>query len=203
MTVEIPQYGLRAYALFFTRHGTTEAFGQQELDWIVGQSMRKKTFSLLLRAGWIVKRSRNSYACVSPQKAVTGLLDFRVPEVIKRAERPYAFTGLSAIEIWSDYSYVQRGFEKSPYFIKILGSDLRYWKRFFAKNEITFYIGEGSTIGEYVILEPVERLTPVKKGEYNVISLPDAERLAKANGIYAYAYDYMRQKYGSAATERG
>ena len=45
MTNEIPQYGLRAYALFFTRHGTEEQFGQTDLDWIVGQSMKKKNFS--------------------------------------------------------------------------------------------------------------------------------------------------------------
>ena len=58
---EIPGYGLRAYALFFSRHGSSESFSQNELDWIVGQSMRKKIFSLLLKSGWIRKVSRNSY----------------------------------------------------------------------------------------------------------------------------------------------
>ena len=59
---------------------------------------------------------------------------------MKQAEKPYAFTGLSAIEIWSDYSYVQRGIEKSPYFIKVLKKDIAYWKRFFNSNNIPNYI---------------------------------------------------------------
>src|SRR3990167_300575 len=108
MATEIPQYGLKAYALFFSKHGTKEEFKQSELDWIVGQSMKKKIFSLLLRAGWIKKKSQNTYICVDPKIIMRGLFDFRVPVVIKEAEKDYAFTGLSAIEIWSDYSYIQR-----------------------------------------------------------------------------------------------
>ena len=47
MTTEIPQYGLKAYALFFAKHKDKEGFKQSELDWIVGQSMKKKIFELL------------------------------------------------------------------------------------------------------------------------------------------------------------
>ncbi len=199
MTKEIPQYGLKAYALFFTRHGTEEQFGQMDLDWIVGQSMKKKIFSLLLRAGWIQKKSRNSYVCVSPEKAVKGLLDFKVPGTMKTAEKPYAFTGLSAIEIWSDFSYVQRGIEKSPYFVNVLRKDLNYWKSFFSKNDIPSYIDHGAAIGEYVIIRPVSHLKPVQKDGFSVVSLSKAQRIAKSNEIYYYAYDYMRRKYGSAS----
>ncbi len=199
MTKEIPQYGLKAYALFFTRHGTEEQFRQMDLDWIVGQSMKKKIFSLLLRAGWIQKKSRNSYVCVSPEKAVKGLLDFKVPDTMKTAEKPYAFTGLSAIEIWSDFSYVQRGIEKSPYFVNVLRKDLNYWMSFFSKNDIPFYIDHGAAIGEYVIIRPVSCLKPVQKDGFSVVSLSKAQRIARSNEIYYYAYDYMRRKYGSSS----
>src|SRR3989344_9376271 len=111
----IPEYGLRAYALFFSKHGSREAFTQNELDWILGESMKKKVFSLLLSNGWIEKQSRNSYTCKNPEKIFRSLLDFKIPSIIKKAEKDYAFTKLSAIEIWSDYSYIQRGIEKSPY----------------------------------------------------------------------------------------
>ena len=67
MTTEIPQYGLKAYALFFAKHKDKEEFKQSELDWIVGQSMKKKIFSLLLRAGWIKKQSDNTYICINPE----------------------------------------------------------------------------------------------------------------------------------------
>ena len=196
MTNEIPQYGLKAYALFFTRHGSNEEFAQSDLDWIVRQSMKKKIFSLLLRSGWIRKKSRGTYVCISPESAVKGLLDFKVPDAIKKAERPYAFTDLSAIEIWSDYSYVQRGVEKSPYFIKVLKRDLRYWKTFFSKHDIPFYLDEGATIGEYVILKPVDHLESIDKDGLKVIGLSETEKLARKNEMHLYEYDYMRQKYG-------
>lgn len=200
MTLDIPQYGLRAYALFFTRHGSTEEFGQHDLDWIVSQSMKKKIFALLLRSGWIKKSSRRTYTCITPEKALKGLLDFKVPELMKTAKKPYAFTDLSAVEIWSDYSYVQRGLEKSPYFINVLGKDLKYWKSFFSAHGVSFYVDRGSTIGEYVILKPVRHLASVERYGVQVISFAEAQKIAKTNDAYSYAYDYMRQKHGPAAT---
>ncbi|MEK6952235.1 MAG: hypothetical protein AABX29_04410 [Nanoarchaeota archaeon] len=199
MITEIPQYGLKAYALFFTKYGAKEEFKQSELDWIVSQSMKKKIFSLLLRAGWIKKHSIKTYVCIPPEKIIGGLLEFRVPELIKKAEKEYAFTKLSAIEIWSDYSYVQRGVEKSPYFIKILKKDLRYWKNFFNKFNIPNYVNNGATIGEYVILIPVKKLRFVEKEGYKVEKLKETIKLAKSNEIYLYAYRYMRRKYGAIA----
>src|SRR3989338_4653130 len=133
---EIPNYGLRAYALFFSKHGLQEEFTQSDLDWIVGQSMKKKIFSLLVKNGWIKKATSNSYKCVNPEAIFKGLLEFKVPQIMKESKKPYAFTGLSAIEILSDYSYIQRGREKSPYYIKIFNKNLRYWKSFFNKYRI-------------------------------------------------------------------
>lgn len=199
MTLEIPQYGLRAYSLFYSRHGSREAFKQSELDWIMSESMRKKVFSLLLKSGWIKKESRYTYKCVEPEKAIKGLLDFKVMETMKKAEKQYAFTNLSAVEIWSDYSYVQRGIERSPYFIEVLKKDLRYWKEFFNKNSIPCYIKKGSTIGEYVILIPAEKIIAVEKQGLRVEPLKKTLKTARENKMYSYAYDYMRRKYGTAS----
>lgn len=199
MTIEIPQYGLKAYALFFTKHGLNEEFGQSDLDWIVRQSMKKKIFSLLLRSGWIKKASKNRYLCISPEKAIAGLLEFKVPNTIKKSERQYAFTDLSAIEIWSDYSYVQRGIEKSPYFVRVLKKDLSYWKKFFNRCDIPVYISDGGTIGEYVILKPVDKLKFAEKEGYKVVDLRETMKLAASNEIYSYPYSYMREKYGHAS----
>ena len=198
MISEIPQYCLRAYALFFSRHGSREEFKQSELDWIVSESMKKKIFSSLLNNGWIIKGSRNTYKCVNPEMILKGLLEFKVPEIIKESKKTYAFSGLSAIEIWSDYSYVQRGIEKSPYFIKVLRKDLRYWKDFFNKKNIPNYINNGTTIGEYVILIPVERISFVEKNRIKVESFERTAKMAKENEMYSYAYKYMREKYGYA-----
>lgn len=196
---EIPPFGLRAYALLFSKHGSRETFSQSELDWIVSQSMKKKIFSLLLRAGWIKKETRNTYKCIEPKKVVRGLLEFKVPEIIKHAGKPYAFTNLSAVEIWSDYVYVQRGIEKSPYFLRVLKKDLKYWKDFFNKHNIPNYVNEGSTIGEFVILIPVDKIKALEKDGLQTEPLKDTMKLARKNEMYAYPYNYMRKKYGPAA----
>ena len=195
MATEIPQYGLKAYALFFAKHKDTEEFKQSELDWIVGQSMKKKIFSLLLRAGWIKKQQDNTYICINPEIVINSLLEFKVPQIIKEAEKDYAFTNLSAVEIWSDYSYVQRGIEKSPYFIKVLKKDLKYWKNFFNRHNIPNYVNQGTTIGEYIILIPVEKLSFIEKEGYKVESLKETIKLAKLNEMYLYAYNYIKEKY--------
>jgi hypothetical protein len=199
MATEIPQYGLKAYALFFAKHKDKEKFKQSELDWIVRQSMKKKIFALLLNSGWIKKESDNTYICLNPQIVINSLLEFKVPEIIKKAKKDYTFTDLSAVEIWSDYSYVQRGIEKSPYFIKVLRKDLKYWKSFFNSCNIPNYINQGSTIGEYIILIPVERLSFVEKEGYKVESLKETIKLAKLNEMYLYAYNYIKTKYKNAA----
>jgi len=193
---EIPNFGLRAYALFYSKFGLRESFTQSELDWIVSPSMKKKIFATLLNSGWLKKVSRKEYKCVTPDTIFTHLLDFKVPEMIKDAKKSYAFTSLSAIEIWSDFSYVQRGRERSPYFIKILKKDLQYWKDFFNKNNTPNYINKGSTIGEFIILIPVEKIVPVEKESIFVESLRKTMTQAKENEMFAYAYNYMKKKYG-------
>ena len=75
MINEIPQYGLRAYALFFSEHGSREPFKQNDLDWILSESMKKKVFSLLLRNGWIKKQSKNEYTCINPDIIFNNLLN--------------------------------------------------------------------------------------------------------------------------------
>jgi len=199
MITEIPQYCLRAYSLFYSKHGSREAFGQNELDWIVSKSMKKKIFSILLKSGWIEKASKNTYKCVQPDKVVKGLLEFKVPEIMKQAERPYAFTSLSSIEIWSDFVYIQRGMERSPYFMKVLKKDLKYWKDFFNSYNVPNYINEGSAIGEFVVLIPVGRLNAVDKEGLYVEPLKETMKIARENEMYSYAYNYMREKYAAAS----
>ncbi len=192
MTIEIPQYGLKAYALLFSKHGVQGRFKQAELDWIVSISMKKKIFALLLRTGWIKKNQEGTYSCTNPSDAIKGLLDFRVPEIIKKAKKTYSFTQLSAVEIWSDFSYVQRGRERSPYFIKVLQKDLKYWKGFFNDNKIPNYIGSGMTIGEFVILIPVASISFEEKNGFRVSPLKETIRYAESNDMFAYALEYIK-----------
>src|SRR3989338_5498326 len=97
MTSEIPAYAMRAYALFYSRYGSREPFTQSVLDWITGISMKKKIFSVLVKAGWIKKESREEYVCVSPEKAVVDFLIFKVTEIKKTAENRFAFPHLPGL----------------------------------------------------------------------------------------------------------
>ncbi|MEK6953659.1 MAG: hypothetical protein AABX01_01520 [Candidatus Micrarchaeota archaeon] len=194
--MELPNFAMRAYALVFSRHGATGRFTQRELEWAVSEPMRKKIFAILLRAGWLDKASRSEYTCVPPETAIRGLLDFRVPELLKHAPFPYALCGASAVEIWSDYSYIQRGIERSPYFVNILRTDLQKWKKYLNAGSVPNYIGKGSTIGEFVILLPVERLEFVEKNGLKVAPLKKAVKEMRGNYLYSYAFEYVKRKYG-------
>ena len=196
MTSEIPSYGLRAYALFFLKHGSKEEFKQSELDWMVSSSMKKKIFALLVRTGWIQKKSFHTYVCIEPSEAIKSLLDFKVPNIISTAKKTYAFTRASAVEIWSDFSYMQRGREKSPYYIKVLKKDVSYWKDFFHKRNIPVYINKGTTIGEFVILIPTASLRSVKKHSFSVEPLQETLAFAKTKEIYRYAVEYIQRSLG-------
>jgi hypothetical protein len=196
MYSEIPYACMRAYALLFSRFGVARAFSQSELDFVLSGSMKKKVFSILLNAGWIAKRGRREYRCIEPDEVFRHLLDFKVPQMLGKAQKPYAFSGLSAIEVWSDYSYTQRSQERSPYFIRVLRRDVPYWKGFFAAKRVPVYIGKGTSIGEFAILLPVARLESVEKDGLSVEPLEDAMAEARENEMHYYAYEYMKRKYG-------
>lgn len=187
---------MRAYALLFSRFGASRPFAQSELDFVFSTPMKKKVFSILLNAGWIRKRDRLNYLCNEPGEVFRHLLDFKVPQMLGKAQKPYAFSGLSAIEVWSDYSYTQRSVERSPYFIRVLRRDLPYWKGFFAAKRVPVYVGKGTSIGEFAILQPAAKLESVEKDGLSVEPLQDAMAEARANEMHYYAYEYMKKKYG-------
>lgn len=193
----IQPVALRAYSLFFSRHGTEEPFTQSELEWIVSSSMRKKIFASLVHAGWLKKATHTTYICEHPDVIFRNMNQFKVPEIMKNAAKPYAFVGMSAIEIWSDYSYIQRSVEKSPYFIEVEKKDITAWKQFLSVNTIPYYINKGTTIGEYVIIIPVKHVLFEEKDDVKVESLRETMKEAAHNNLYAYAHAYMKKKYGA------
>lgn len=189
---------MRAYAVLYTTYGNEESFAQAELEWVVSESMRKKIFAVLLGSGWIHKISRRTYRCAEPGSIFRGMASFRVHDLMQEAKRPCAFTGMSAIELWSDYSYVQRSMKKSPYHLEVLRQDLPYWKRFFSGRGIPAYVGEGSAVGEYVTLYPRERIRAVGRHGVRVIPYRRALRMAEDNELFSAAAEYMREHHAAA-----
>ena len=195
MTKEIPRYALRAYGLLYTKYGIEEEFSQDDLNWIVSSSMRKKIFSVLLNSGWIIKISKRSYSCTDPKIIFKTLFLFKVPGVLKSSKREYCYTKMSAVEIWTDFSYIQRSWEHSPYFIKIKEEDLDYWKEFLSKWGIHYFVKEGSFIGEFIILEPKKKLSCSIHNGFPVENLDITVKFCQNNTLFEYPLAYLKQKF--------
>ncbi|MDP7180346.1 MAG: hypothetical protein QF824_03690 [Candidatus Woesearchaeota archaeon] len=195
MTKEIPKYCLRAYGLLYTKYGTMEEFTQDKMNWIVSSSMKKKIFSVLLNSEWIKKKSRRSYVCIGPKTIFTSLFSFKVPDILKKAEKKYCYTQMSSVEIWTDFSYIQRSWEHSPYFIKIEESDIDYWKQFLSKQGIPFFIGQGSFIGEFIILEPKKGLKCSTYKGFLVDTLDTVVKFCQNKSLFEYSLAYLKQKF--------
>jgi hypothetical protein len=80
--------------------------------------------------------------------------------------------------------------------MKVLKKDLIYWKSFFNKSRIPNYINSGRSIGEFIILIPVEKLDFEEKDSLKVEKLNATIDMARNDKIYLYPYNYMREKYG-------
>jgi len=195
MAKEIPKYALRAYGLLYTKYGAEEGFSQDNLNWIVSSSMRKKIFSVLLNSGWIAKISRRAYGCIEPKIIFSALFSFKVPDVLKKSKREYCYSKMSAVEILTDFSYIQRSWEHSPYFVKIKEADLGYWKGFLSKEGIPFFIEEGSFIGEFIILEPQKRLSCSIYNGFPVENLGIVVKFCQKNPLFEYPLAYLKQKF--------
>jgi hypothetical protein len=193
----IGRYALRCYALLYTKYGTTE-FDQSSLTWFLSEPMRKKIFHVLTKAGWLQRTGRGRYACVQLDEIFRKQFEFKVPEILKSAWRPWCYTGASAVEIWTNFSYVQRSWEYSPYFIKVSKRDIAHWRRFLRDNGISVFVREaGSAIGEFVVLEPVERVDHTTHDGFPVDQLEDVVEFCERNSsAFEYPLAYLAKEYG-------
>lgn len=160
--------------------------------------MRKKIFHVLTKEGWLRRVGRGRYTCVRPEEVFRRQFEFKVPEIVRAAEKPWCYTKASAVEIWTDFSYVQRSWEYSPYFMKVVKRDVRYWKKFFRAHGIRAFVREaGSAIGEFVVLNPVEKLDCVTHAGFPVDNLGDVIRFCEENSsTFEYPLAYLARKYG-------
>lgn len=197
MARPVPTYAQAAYAVLRSRFGDGE-FGPEYMAWFVSKTMVKKTLHVLEKAGWTQRVGRGRYACVRPDAIFQAMAQFRVPELLEQAGRPYVYADASAVEIWTDYSYIQRSWEHSPYFIKILRRDSKFWVQYFRAQRIKVFVGEaGTALGEFVVLEPKERLQAEERGERPVEPLDAVVRYCERHiDAFEYPLAYLKAKFG-------
>lgn len=196
MTEALTKQEFSLYSLLFLKFGS-KPFGLDSVRWYFSKQMLKKLVFNLVEAGWLKSQDRGVYACVAPKEAVSGLFEPKVEKALQESNLSYCFTKASAAEVWSNETYIQRSWEYSPFFVKVLRKDSGKWKQFLDSKEVKFFVEAGSnTVGEFVVLVPVASM---KIDFYNgkpVEPLQETIRFCEENkDSFEYVLAYFSNKY--------
>ena len=196
MTEPIPTYAQEAYAILYNRFAS-DVFPSVYFSWFISRSMVKKTLHTLEKAGWIRRVGKGKYVCVNSDEIFKSMSEFKVPKLLKEAGRRYVYADASAVEVWTDYSYVQRSWEHSPYYIKVLHSELDEWVKYFRKHRVKVFISEAEpSLGEFVVLKPQERLTYEEHNDLPVEPLDAVVRYCERHiDAFEYSLAYLQAKF--------
>jgi len=203
MAEPIPTFAQHAYAVLHNRFAD-QPFDSNYLFWFLSESMVKKTLHVLEKRGWIRRVRKGSYVCLRPDAVFKSMVQFRVPRLLDEAGRAYVYTGASAVEIWTDYSYVQRSWEHSPYFVKVSRRDVESWTQYFRRHKMNVFVGKaGLAIGEFVILFPHEQLEFDIHDDKPVDRMEEVVTFCERNiEAFEYPLAYLKSKFGVKTSER-
>ena len=193
----LPGFAQKAYAILWCRF-RAQAFGVDHLRWYLSTPMVKKTLHVLEQGGWIERKDRGQYACVPPELVFTEMVRLRVPELLSTAGRPYAYAAASAVEIWTDFTYLQRSWEHSPYFVSVLHGDVESWKEVLRKERVRVFVESAApALGEFVVLLPQHSLEVVTHEGMPVVPLAEVIAFCERHvGTFEYTLAYLTVKFG-------
>lgn len=193
----IPAYAQEAYAILFNRFGNQQ-FTTGYLTWFVSRAMAKKILHILEKKGWIRRVGRGKYVCRRPEEIMKNLVRFRVPSLLVKAGKKYCFCKASAVEVWTDFSYIQRSWEHSPYFIKVLKKDLSFWVEFFREHGIRVFVEVAKpSLGEFVILIPEEDFKFAIHNDKPVEPLKETVKFCeKRIAVFEYPLAFLTKRFG-------
>lgn len=196
MSEPVPTYAQESYAILRNRFAT-DSFPADYLSWFVSKSMTKKTLHTLEHAGWIRRVEKGRYVCTNADEIFKSMIEFRVPKLLQEAGMEYAYTDASAVEIWTDYSYIQRSWEHSPYFVRVLRNDLEKWVQHFRRHKVKVFTSRPElSIGEFVILKPEKRLMYDVHNDLPVDSLESTVRYSEKHvDTFEYPLAYLKVKF--------
>ena len=196
MTDAMPTYAQEAYAVLYNRFAG-ESFPANYLGWFISPSMVKKTLHILEKAGWIRRIEKGKYVCVNPDEIFKSMVQFKVPGLLERVGRKYAYTEASAVEIWTDFSYIQRNWEHSPYYVKVLRDELKQWIEYFRKHRVNVFTGTAKpSLGEFVILKPAEKLSSEMHNGLPAESLEWTARYCEKHiDAFEYPLAYLKARF--------
>ena len=159
MSEPVPTYAKEAYAILRNKFGS-EVFPSDYLAWYLSKDMVKKTLHTLEHAGWIKRIDRGKYSCNKGDDIFKSMVEYRVPELLRDSKMRFSFTEASAVEVWTDYTYIQRNWEHSPYYLRIFSRDNKRWIDCFAQHKVKSFVSIAKpALREFVILKPQRELT--------------------------------------------
>ncbi len=175
----------------------SDSFPADYLSWFVSRSMVKKTLHTLERAGWIRRVEKGSYACKNADEIFKSMIELKVPRLLSEAGMRYAYTEASGVEVWTDFSYVQRSWEHSPYFVKVLRKDLARWVNYFRKHKVKVFSSNPElAMGEFVILKPESEFANVTHNGLPVDPLESAVAYSEEHvHTFEYPLAYLKAKF--------
>lgn len=196
MSEPVPTYAQESYAILRNRFASN-SFPADYLSWFISKNMTKKTLHVLEHAGWVKRVEKGKYVCTNADDIFKSMIEFRVPNLLKEAGMKYAYTDASAVEVWTDYSYIQRSWEHSPYFVKVLRNDLGSWVDYFRKHKVRVFTSKPDlALGEFVILKPEAKLAYETHNEMPVDSLESAVRYSEKHiESFEYPLAYLKAKF--------
>jgi hypothetical protein len=164
--------------------------------------MVKKTLHTLELAGWIRRVERGSYVCKNAEEIFRSMVEFRVPTLLSEAGMRYAYAEASAVEVWTDNSYIQRNWEHSPYFVRVLRSDLSRWVGYFREHKVKVFNSKPElAMGEFVILKPEREFAIMTHNGVPVDSLESAVSFSEKHiHTFEYPLAYLKAKFKIKST---
>src|SRR5439155_7624424 len=100
----------------------------------------------------------------------------------------YAYAEASAVEVWTDYSYIQRSWEHSPYFVRVLRSDLDRWVSYFRIHKVKVFTSRPElAMGEFVILKPAGEFAIVT---HNGLSVDPLKLAVSYSEKHIHTFEY-------------
>ena len=193
----VPAFAQEAYAVARNRFGATE-FGPEYLSWYLSKPMVRKTLHVLEKSGWIRRTARARYVCVEPEQVFAQMVRLRVPELLRGANHPYVYAGASAVEVWTDFAYVQRSWEHSPYFVKVPPEDVAFWVSYLRTNKVRVFVEQPQpALGEFVVVIPEPALEVVTHEGMPVVPVEEAVRFCESHiEAFEFPLAFLCTKYG-------
>jgi hypothetical protein len=155
----------------------------------------------LIKLDFMKRVKRGKYKIVKPKDFVNKIVQENLDkdDILKQAERKYAYSESTAVKIWSDGYYwtdFTKGFK--PIHIKVLKKDIEYWTDFFRRNDVEYVFDDihKTLFGLTYIVHPVDKFEIELKDGISVVPIAETVKFCKKNEfVYRPALEYLDKKY--------